>query len=50
MGELTVVDLHATRSPDDHLEMARSWARYTWSAWQGVHGLVKEQAEKYLGA
>jgi len=41
MGPLTVVDVAATRTTDEHNARVRAWAESTWAAWVAHHDTIR---------
>jgi len=44
LGDLTVADVLATQSPEDHTRLVHRWAEGAWTAWATYHAQVKEWA------
>ena len=43
-GEVTVLDVHRTTNPPDHMDAVRRWARSVWDAWSPHHATVRRWA------
>lgn len=43
-GRVTVLDVHRTTNPSEHLESVRRWARSVWESWSPHHGTVRNWA------
>ena len=41
LGELTVVDVHAAVSAQEHREKVHAWARSAWTAWAEHHDTIR---------
>jgi Family of unknown function (DUF5946) len=41
LGGLTVVDVAAAVTPEEHLRMVRTWAEGAWAAWAAHHETVR---------
>jgi hypothetical protein len=41
LGELTVLSVHAARTPEEHVQRATAWAASVWNAWSECHALVR---------
>lgn len=46
--EITVNDVVQARTPDEHLEWVRRWARHTWEVWQPHHAVVRRQVAEVI--
>ena len=47
-GDVTVGDVLAARSPDEHAERVRAWAQAVWDAWAPHHEVVRGWVEESL--
>jgi len=47
---ITVFDIAAADSPEEHAELVRRWATAVWETWRPVHGAVRRLVEERLGA
>jgi Family of unknown function (DUF5946) len=44
LGAVTVVDVHAAATAEEHIEAVRRWCESAWTAWAGYHDPVRELA------
>ncbi len=42
LGLVTVSDVHAATSPDEHCDAVRRWAASVWQAWAPHHAVIRE--------
>lgn len=47
---MTVLDVAAAETPDEHLRLVHSWAAATWDAWAMHHATVRGWADEALAA
>jgi hypothetical protein len=47
-GPLTILDVAAAETPQEHESRVREWAARQWSAWGPHHGAITDLAEKSL--
>jgi hypothetical protein len=47
-GEVTVLDVLESESPDHHCAAVESWARSVWEAWELHHATVRDWVEPVL--
>lgn len=45
LGDLTVADVHAAATPQEHLRRVEEWASSAWSAWSPHHETVRTWVE-----
>ncbi|MCV0403502.1 MAG: nucleotidyltransferase family protein [Chloroflexi bacterium] len=48
--KVTVLDVLAARSGDEHVRLVRAWAEDVWSAWGAHHDLVRRWTDAALGS
>ena len=44
-GKVTILDVHQTTNPPEHIESVRRWARSIWESWSPHHATVRRWAE-----
>jgi hypothetical protein len=49
-GILTILDVHITTDPDEHVRRVREWARTVWAAWRSYHRIAKQWTDAAAGA
>ena len=49
-GQLTIVHLHSSTDPEEHVNRVREWALSTWTAWDRYHALARQWIERALKA
>lgn len=50
LGALTVADVRVARTPAEHEERVRAWARSAWEAWGEHHPQVRSWLDELLGS
>jgi Family of unknown function (DUF5946) len=45
-GDVTVVDVVAAPTPEDHARLVRAWAASVWEAWKPHHVIVRAWADR----
>lgn len=43
-GEITVLDIHAAATAEEHGQLVQQWATSVWEAWSAHHPIVREWA------
>jgi hypothetical protein len=46
LGALTIVNVHATDTPEAHRAMVERWARSAWGAWSPHHAQARAWADE----
>ncbi|MEO0997122.1 MAG: DUF5946 family protein [Pseudomonadota bacterium] len=46
-GSVTVVDVRAASTADEHCALVRGWAESAWSAWERHHDVVRDWAARF---
>ena len=41
-GGVTVADVHAAATAEEHLARVQDWAQSVWSAWSGHHAVIRQ--------
>lgn len=49
MGALTIADIVAAASADEHCRLVRAWAASVWQAWSAHHAAVRALAGRAVG-
>jgi hypothetical protein len=44
-GLLTIVHVHETKEPEEHVRRVREWARSVWEAWRDYHHVARRWTE-----
>jgi len=49
LGAVTVVDVHAATTTEDHVAAVRRWCESAWDAWAGYRDEIRELADMQMG-
>lgn len=50
LGSITVADVDAAASPDEHCARVRDWARQMWAVWSPHHAVIRRWADGRPGS